>query len=291
MSMVVALEALALGIPVLALANEQPVAGFLVKASLCLIIPGATVAFIFFPKVAMAYGWGVIEGESNPWRFVKAGSSGSNKAGTSGHRIGGAEAQGTGENGSRNTKNNVHIAPSLPSLVSGKVIVSTREHEIPQSSNKKTLKESKGATLAAQLKQVLDNDPTRRRFRRYLNTLKMDENVRFWDSVTIFKSESSVEKRISSARAIVLTFVLDTAPLQVNLSSHVRNDIISAFHKSDTVQLGSVSLFDKAMDELFQDLRQSDAFRAFLENDTFSVADISNSKSDPLVVPLPQVEG
>ena len=287
MSMVVALEAIALGVPVLALANDQPVAGFLVKACLCLIIPGATVSLIFFPKVAMAYGWGVIEGESNPWRFVKASSGSSHNKGSSKLQPGGTEVANTGDNGSKNSKNHENDTPSLTTLVSGKVLVARNHQDVARTSSKGVLRDSSGGTSSvAQLKQVLDSDPTRRRFRRYLHTLKMDENIRFWDSVTVFRTEANPDKRSVSARAIILTFVLDTAPLQVNLSSQVKNQIIAAFQKNDKAQLGSETFFDKAMDELFQDLRQSDAFRNFMENDSFSATDLLNSKSDPLVVPI-----
>ena len=109
----------------------------------------------------------------------------------------------------------------------------------------------------------------------------MDENVRFWDCVTIFRNEATVAKRATSARAIIMTFVLDTAPFQVNLSSHTRGEIVSALKKNDEDRLGSEDFFDKAMDELFNDMRQSDAFRRFMETDAFSMTNLS--KSDPAV--------
>jgi hypothetical protein len=276
--MVVTLEALTMGVPILAIANDQPVAGFLVKASICLLISGATVGLIFIPKVAMAYGWGLIEGESNPWRFVKGDSSGSN--GKSGKA-------GSGHNHQLDTsKKNAVISPSLNSLMSGKVVVSTNNEGMASKSNafkpplhRSLSKELSKPASSQQLKLVLDSDPTRRRFRRYLQTLKMDENLRFWDCVTVNKNEPNADKRATSARAIIQTFVLDTAPFQVNLSSKVRHDILDAFNKNDRSKLGHEDFFQTATDELFQDLRQSDAFRVFMENDTFSASNLS--KSDP----------
>jgi hypothetical protein len=40
------------------MANDQPVAGFVVKASICLLVSGANVGLVFFPKIAVAYGYG-----------------------------------------------------------------------------------------------------------------------------------------------------------------------------------------------------------------------------------------
>jgi hypothetical protein len=298
MAMVVTLESLTMGVPVLALANDQPVAGFIVKSSICLLISGATVGLIFLPKVAMAYGWGVIEGESNPWRFVKGDSSGSNNA---------ASKSAPGKpvaNGSVAPQN-----PSLQSLVSGKVLVSStspsisnpgfhvaqsraghrahsKEFERAQSNNfekHRSLPKDAHAVVSstsAQLKAVLDSDPIRRRFRRYLQTLRMDENVRFWDCITVHRLETDPLKRAVSARAVIQTFVLDSAPLQVNLSSPTKQMLIAAYTANDKEKLGSEDLFQGAMDELFNDLRQSDAFRVFLENDTFSTVKLSLSDTN-----------
>jgi len=297
MAMVVALESLAMGVPVMILANEEPVAGFVVKATICLLISGATVGLIFLPKVAMAYGWGLIEGESNPWRFVKPGSSGSNDHSKNGGSSKNAPGTFQETNPNHHKKAGGVVSPSLNSLVSGKVVVTADQpfgfnannnkpsspfKPSPSNRLSKNLDNNKPGTSSVQLKSVLDSDPTRRRFRRYLQTLKMDENVRFWDCVTVSKNESSPEKRATSARAIIQTFVLDTAPFQVNLSSKVRDELVSAYKQNDKVRLGSVDFFQAAMDELFQDLRQSDAFRIFMENDTFSQANLS--KSDPNAV-------
>jgi hypothetical protein len=134
------------------------------------------------------------------------------------------------------------------------------------------------------LKSVLDDDPMRRRFRRYLQGLKMDENLRFWDCVMVNKIELNPQKRSISTRAIIQTFVMDSSPFQVNLSSKVKQELLRAHRENDVIALSSESFFDTAMDELFKDLRQSDAFRAFMENDTFSQADLNNSKSDPTVL-------
>jgi hypothetical protein len=275
--MVVTLEALTMGVPVLVLANDQPVAGFIVKSSICLLISGATVGLIFLPKVGLAYGWGLIEGESNPWRFVKGDSSGSNNhSNTSKQKQSGDDKPG---------KRLGVINPSLNSLVSGKVAV-TMESPSSKSNTFKPVPRplSKDLSLSTSaLKAVLDSDPTRRLFRRYLQTLKMDENIRFWDCVTINRSEPNFEKRAISSRAIIQTFVLDTAPFQVNLSSKVRGDLLAAYNNNNKERLGLEDFFQPSTDELFNDLRQSDAFRIFMENDTFSTANLS--KSDPTLDP------
>ena len=275
--MAMSMEGLIIGVPVLIISNELPVAGFIVKSCFCFLVAGGTVALIFAPKVAMAYGIGLIEGESNPCRFVKPGSSGSNSKPKEGDQQVQSKVESTFQ--SSNTKKGGLITPSLNSLVSGKVLVSMVE------STTLGKKAKDVSTSVANLKQVLDSDPTRRRFRRYLQTLKMDENIKFWDCVTVFRSETNLDRRAASGRAIIQTFVLDSAPFQVNLSSNTKEEIVALYQKNERSVLSSEHLFDKAMDELFQDLRQSDAFRLFLEKDTFSNTDLNNSKSsDPLAV-------
>jgi Regulator of G protein signaling domain len=218
--------------------------------------------------------------------------------------------------------------PSINSLVEGKVTVSKIDNKVPghQSSNpvfnglvgtsstsstaglartnsKRMSKEFANTTPSEALTKVLQDDPMRRRFRRYLQTLKMEENVRFWDSVLMFRSEADAHRRYVSARAIIQTFVLDSSPLQVNLSSATKQVITGAFASNDKSQLSSSDFFQSATNELFEDLRQSDAFRKFLENDTFSSDNVGseplplrigpdgtiipnreNTKSDPLVL-------
>ena len=342
--MVVTLEAFVIGIPILALANSQPIPGFIIKAFSSLLVPGATVGLVFVPKVAMAYGWGLIDGESNPWRFVKgdsgSGSNGPKKSGKDQVTPNG----GGGGDMSKQVKGS-GFSPSLNSLVEGKVTVintstannlqggdnkvsgmqsanpffsseliksssflnrhsskgkitntvmssastssSPTSHGSPDTKTKRMSKEFAGSSPSQALAKVLQDDPMRRRFRRYLQTLKMEENVRFWDSIVMFRAEPNEHRRYVSARAIIQTFVLDSSPLQVNLSSKTKDAILRAFNNNDKAALGSMDFFNAASNELFEDLRQSDAFRVFLENDTFSHQDaFNNSKSDPMVVPL-----
>jgi hypothetical protein len=277
----------------------------------------------------MAYGWGLIEGESNPWRFVKKGDSGS-----------GSNPAKPGQASSHVPSKGGHIQPSLNSLViesrtnvglgrvdskpkmsgdthSGKPLITslsshfhlpsmgshgkeTRHgnhatfsgHSINgnthRGESKKWSKEFQGSSASEALNKILKDDPIRRRFRRYLQTLKMEENIRFWDSVSVFRLDNDPHKRFVSARAIISTFVLDSSPLQVNLSSKTRQALVDAFNQNNKEILSHIDVFDTAMSELFNDLRLSDAFRQFLENDTFSSQVLDkNTKSDPTIVPLP----
>jgi len=118
MAMVVTLEAVVIGLPILFLANGEPTPGFIIKSFCCILIPGATVGLIFFPKVAMAYGWGLRPEDSNPWRFVKGDSGlGSNP---SKKVMSNADSNFASNNQSK-IKMCVH--PSLNSIVEGKVVV------------------------------------------------------------------------------------------------------------------------------------------------------------------------
>jgi hypothetical protein len=79
MTMVMIMEAFVIGIPVLVLANNDPIPGYIIKCMVVLMVSGATVGLIFGPKVAIAYGWGEEKDTSNPWRFVGASGSSGNK--------------------------------------------------------------------------------------------------------------------------------------------------------------------------------------------------------------------
>jgi hypothetical protein len=88
MTMVMIMEAFVIGIPVLVLANDEPIPGYIIKCMVVLMVSGATVGLIFGPKVAIAYGWGEDKDTSNPWRFVGAsGSSGNNKQPSAAQKI------------------------------------------------------------------------------------------------------------------------------------------------------------------------------------------------------------
>ena len=70
--------------------------------------------------------------------------------------------------------------------------------------------------------------------------------------------------RVTSARAIVLMFIDSNAPKQVNLSASVRKEIIKAFQSNDQAALGRRDLFDKALKEMYHDLRQNPSFKSFI---------------------------
>jgi hypothetical protein len=168
----------------------------------------------------------------------------------------------------------------FPSVHSSNVAIST----IPR-----PLSKDKGSMVtpsSASLKAILDDDPLRRRFRRYLKTLKRGENLQFYDCVHVNNAEPNAQKRAVSAKAIIQTFVLDSSPYQVNLSSNTKDELKKAHDENNFTKLADVEFFHQAMHELFNDLLYSDAFRSFMENDTFSRVDIAekDSKSDPTVL-------
>ncbi|KAH9253170.1 hypothetical protein BASA81_008852 [Batrachochytrium salamandrivorans] len=265
MAMTMILEAFIIAVPVLVLANNEPVSGFIIKSLVCLLVPGATVGLIFVPKIMLAYGWGEARDDTNPWRFVR------------------------GSDSSNNTKDTKKVAQqqdamltqivgttaqplSSPSLQHAMAVASPR----PLSSQL-SLKNfpSASKTTSEALARILQDDPSRRKFRRFLKTLKMEENVRFWDATMITKAETNETKRYAGTRAIIQSFVCDSSPFQVNLSSATKRAIVSAYETDDKQKLKDPAFFDQAMAEMFDDLKQSDAFRAFIAQDTFSTSTLT----------------
>ena len=119
---------------------------------------------------------------------------------------------------------------------------------------------SKAEVLAT----VLDEETLRRKLRRFLGQQQADENLRFWDAVEAFTKDPE-KKRATSARAIMSYFVVDTAPKQVNLKAETRAKLVALFKADDRVALADVHVFDEALREVFEDIRQSDGFQRFLE--------------------------
>jgi hypothetical protein len=259
MTMIVTMESFAIGVPVLVLANNVPVAGYLIKCLIVLLVAGAVVGLIFGPKVAIAYNYFVDDKDSNPWRFVRNSDSSNNKK----H----SDSQ-------KQVVNSGQVAPG------GSMMSNNHVTTIKQSGGETAHYLSKEQSTAQALQTILADDPLRRKFRRYLKTLKMEENVRFWDAALLFKSEKQGFKRYVQARAIVQTFVMDKSPFQVNLSSALKESMVLCMTKNNREEMENPSFFDEATKELFEDLRKSDAFRQYLEGDTFSLASLHNLTGD-----------
>ncbi|KAH9253212.1 hypothetical protein BASA81_008894 [Batrachochytrium salamandrivorans] len=265
MTMVMILEAFVIAVPVLILSNDQPVPGFIVKSLVCLLVPGGTVGLIFVPKIMLAYGWGEAKDDTNPWRFVR------------------------GSDSSNNTKNSKKVAQQQDAMLSQIVGTNAQPLSSPSLQHAMAISSphplsshmslqnfpSASKTTSEALARILQDDPSRRKFRRFLKTLKMEENVRFWDATMITKAETNETKRYAGTRAVIQSFVCDSSPFQVNLSSATKQAIVSAFDADDKQKLKDPAFFDQAMAEMFDDLKQSDAFRAFMEQDTFSTANLA----------------
>jgi ABC-type phosphate transport system substrate-binding protein len=333
MAMVVNLEAILLGLPILVLANDNPTTGYVIKVFILMLMACATVGLVFLPKLALAYGWFSAEGDgSDVWRFAHSGSSGSNNNNNNNNNNNvispsvGVHANnkdkkksvnvnivntnnnnkkssktllsgtnnGNGNNTNTNQVNTSGKVPSLASLVdsnftiapsssihltaanfqaggNNKVFgnspnpslvtsVSTTPNSHSNGHNNSSGSGSKTNTAAA-LVQVLEEDPLRRRFRRFLATIKAEESVRFWDSVEAFQKDPEI-KRASSARAIIQYFIQDSAPKQINLKATTRAKLLQAL--TDASKLTDITLFDGAIGEVFEDLKQSDAFSKYL---------------------------
>jgi len=108
---------------------------------------------------------------------------------------------------------------------------------------------------------ILADDLLRKRLRQFLSANHMDENVRFMDSVAARYNDPVESFRVSSARAIVLMFIEEKSPKQINLAADVRREIIKAYRQSNSAELGKREFFDRALKELYHDLRQNPAFK------------------------------
>jgi hypothetical protein len=111
------------------------------------------------------------------------------------------------------------------------------------------------------LSQVLKNEQCRALFRTHLEAQHMEESLDCYDAIERFESEVSPLERVALGRNLIREFCLDDSPRQVNLSS-INKTVLSTSEEDIAF---SVSFFDKTKKELLKDIRQSDAFRFFLE--------------------------
>ena len=72
-----------------------------------------------------------------------------------------------------------------------------------------------------------------------------------------------------------MAYVADSAPHQVNLSSSARQRLLAAYKDNDTRAMGSADFFEEALKELFDDLKNSQAFMKFLDEGGSTAANLS----------------
>ena len=292
-AMVVNLQVMLLGVPVLILANDNPIAGFAVKCLIVLVSAGGTVGLIFIPKLLMAYNLYNQKDKTDAWKIVTSGSSGSSKVNNKNANNGNSLLSKGVIQPSRNeqtfdgaiTLDNKE--PSISSLLDAPKAppgyLNERQqnrYRMNQTTTKSKSNEgnySSQHNRAEQLSVIMESDPTRRRFRRYLATLKMDENVLFWDSVAAFIKELNDTKRSITARQIIMTYILDNSPKQVNVAWNTKNTLMEVYKSNDVKALSDLNLFEPVIKELFDDLKNSTAFLKFLDDGGATAMNLSLS--------------
>lgn len=112
----------------------------------------------------------------------------------------------------------------------------------------------------ATLRQVMDHPTIGREFRDYAASRHAAEGLSFLDDY----AESASELDFSVAEKLMAKYFLDTAPMSVNLADKVRASLFEAY-KSKRMFSTIGKLFEEAMFEVFADLKKSDTFRQFCE--------------------------
>ena len=99
-------------------------------------------------------------------------------------------------------------------------------------------------------------------FKKFCESLYVDENVRFWRDVELYKkqvSESSSDYYKQEVQRIVKTYLVDGAPSQVNIAGGIQRKILqkinNKFDKSAAFERFSV--FDEIQDIIFHMMHTS----------------------------------
>ncbi|KAH9261677.1 hypothetical protein BASA81_000333 [Batrachochytrium salamandrivorans] len=129
-------------------------------------------------------------------------------------------------------------------------------------------------TLPSQaLVAVLRDGQLKDRLRAHLVELTMAETLDCIDSLDAWEQlESDRTEKLLTSKQIMERFVLDQSPSQVNLSSMLKTKLQHAYVNDGGEEEEMASLFRDLRMELFRDMRQSDAFRNFMERDLLAMS-------------------
>ncbi|VDP10939.1 unnamed protein product [Soboliphyme baturini] len=116
--------------------------------------------------------------------------------------------------------------------------------------------------ISASFEQMLKNRTLRCLFSQFLEREYSEENLIFWlacEEVNQIKDSAVVAKKINE---IYESFITKNAPLELNLSSDVRLQIIASIGNPDP------SIFRTAQDQIFL-LMKNDSYPRFLKSDLY----------------------
>lgn len=126
-------------------------------------------------------------------------------------------------------------------------------------------------TLPSQaLVAVLRDGQLKDRLRAHLVELTMAETLDCIDSLDALEQGGADDGQLLASKQIMERFVLDQSPNQVNVSSLLKTKLQHAYASDAEEEMAG--LFRDLRTELFRDMRQSDAFRNFMEHDLLAVS-------------------
>lgn len=239
-SMLLYLEALIIGVPVVILSSGNAGASFIVKGLAIVLADFGTVLLIFIPKIWLLYGWG-IEGQSSMNKEDSTGNSGSK----------------TGKKGATNSRTHSREnvgSTNPPTLLSSKSVADMKVFslssmslsnlgDVSSATNSKVALNEPVIKLMAKtttkgnereipveifskvypsLHEALQEEEVRIGLIDYAAPKYFDEPVRFYSDVIDFQTTKNHDIRARKAVNIIKKYILPESPLELHLSAPLR---------------------------------------------------------------------
>lgn len=110
---------------------------------------------------------------------------------------------------------------------------------------------------------LMKNRMGRQIFTKFLEGEYSDENMLFWNACEEFKHEKGNIRRETMAKEIYGTFLAPSAPLEINIDSKTRSDLMRRMVENPTSDL-----FDGCQDHVYR-LMERDCFRRFVQSNIY----------------------
>lgn len=112
-------------------------------------------------------------------------------------------------------------------------------------------------------KKLMDSHLGQQVFTNFLETEYSDENMMFYHACEDFKAEKKSVKRQIMAKEMYAMFLQPSAPLEVNVDSKARKNLLSRI-----IENPSKDLFDEAQGQVYS-LMEKDCFRRFVQSEIY----------------------
>lgn len=135
------------------------------------------------------------------------------------------------------------------------------------------------AKLQASLEQVLQDESRKQHFHEYLESFPpLATYIDLLDSLTSLRQTDDGPKRVRIGALALTMFVLDGSPNQVSLPKETRSNL-EFVHCNERHRLGESQLYEQCIQDVHTQLRQSEAFRRYVQEESKLAVGSGNTRA------------